>query len=373
MRRSWWRGGMADIRRRVRIRNPRRMTTPPPNSSRFTRRRFLGLSAGAAASLALASCGDDDTEPSAQPETGSTDDGTDTGTDAGAVEGKLRVAAFANNHAAAPLFWPMFAPEGIEVEVTTLSSGTDMNTALQNGELDFAVFGIVNGFVEAEGGFDTRIVSMGARQGAGLIVRRDDPATSVADLAGRRIGFKGPAFQYLALLALLEDAGLDPEADVDLIPVEWNDMPTALASGDVDAFMGTEPNPSRSVASGVGRRLVNPYTTAIGQLNSALWASPKVLEDVDLTKEAVKMHRAACEHLSPGGTNDPDVWRDLVVDQYGFEVPVYEELLTNVGAVWELNDFWIDQAKANGDKMVELGILDDRPDYDTIIDTSFQP
>jgi hypothetical protein len=52
---------------------------------------------------------------------------------------------------------------------------------------------------------------------------------------------------------------------------------------------------------------------------------------------------------------------------------VFRELLTNAGAVWELSDFWIDQAKAAGVKMAELGLLQAEPDYDDLIRTEYMP
>ncbi|CAN5836392.1 aliphatic sulfonate ABC transporter substrate-binding protein [soil metagenome] len=335
------------------------------DSHGLTRRHFLAALGAGAATLGLAGCG------------GGAGDAQDAaGDDGGAgVSGKLiRVAAFTNNHAAGPLYWPQFAPEGLEVEVTTLTSGTDMNRALEADDLDFAIFGIVNGFIESEQGLGSKIVAMGARQGAGLIVPRTSEIADVAGLAGRRIALKGPAFQLLVLYTLLDEAGLDPASDVEIVPVEYNDQPTALERGDVDAFMGSEPNASRSVASGKGRRLVNIYTTPVGELNSTIWASPRMVADEpDLVRAAVAMQRDAANHLTPSGSNDPEVWRDLVVDQFGLEEDVYRELITNCGAVWELSEFWVDQAKAAGAKMAELRLLQAEPDYDDLIRTEFMP
>lgn len=331
------------------------------SSSGLTRRHFLATLAAGATSLALGACDGDDADAG--------------GATGGGVGGKrIRVAAFTNNHAAAPLYWPQFAPEGLDVEVRTLTSGTDMNRALEADDLDFAIFGIVNGFIESEQGLGSKIVAMGARQGAGLVVARASDIEDVAGLAGRRIALKGPAFQLLVLYTLLDEAGLDPGSDVEIVPVEYNDQPGALERGDVDAFMGSEPNASRSVVSGVGRRLVNIYTTPIGELNSTIWASPRmVAEEPDLVRAAVAMQRDAAGHLTPSGSNDPEVWRDLVVDQFGLEEDVYRELITNCGAVWELSDFWLDQARAAGAKMAELGLLEAEPDYDDLIRTEYMP
>jgi len=338
-----------------------------PLPPRYSRRRVLQALGAATGAVALGGCstGGDGGAVAAPTSSGA----------AGAVAGKtVRAATFTNNHAAGPLYWPQFAPAGLDVEVTTLTSGTDMNQALENDELDFALFGIVNGMIESEQGLGSKIVAMAAKQGAGLVVRADSDLAEVADLGGRRIALFGPAFQLLVLYALLEEAGLDPESDVELLPIGYNDQPLALEQGAVDAFMGSEPNASRSIASGVGRSLTNIYTTPIGQLNSTIWASPRmVAEEPDLCRAAVEMQRGAADLLSPSGANDPDVWRDLVVEQFGLEDDVFAQLITNCGAIWELTPFWTDQARAAGAKMADLGLLEAEPDYDDLIRTEYMP
>jgi len=331
----------------------------------FSRRSFLTAVAAGTAATWLGACSTREQAPAVRA--------GDSGA-LNALEGRVvRVATFPTNHVAGALFWPRFAPEGATVEVSTISSGTEMNLALERGDLDFATFGVVNGYAQAAEGLGSAVIGMVARQGAGLMVRSDSRFSSVEDLRGARIGIKDPSFQSLLMFGLLEDAGLNPAGDVTIVPVEWSDMPVALESGDVDAYMGTEPNPSRSVATGVGRRLVNPYTTPVGSLNSALWASKASLEDPELCRAAVELQRGAAEFLSPGGTNDPEVWRDLAVGQFGLEEPVYRELLSNVGSVWKLDDFWLKQARAAGAAMTRLGRLEREPDYDSLLITDYQP
>lgn len=342
---------------------PTRLGTAPPSPAGVphpSRRTALGLLGAAAGTGVLSACAGED-EAGAAPSTAAAGE-------LPAFAGEtVRVATFTNNHAAAPLFWPEYAPEGLTVEVQTLSSGTDMNVALENGDLDFALFGLVNGFIQAESGLGSKIVAMGAEKGAALVVPAGFAGEDVASLAGRRIGWQGPAFQYLLLLELLEDAGLDPDTDVTLVSVDWNDMPVALAGGDVDAYMGTEPNPSLSIADGTGRRLVDPYLTPAGSLNSAVWASPAMLGRPEMLRAASQMQVAAAQHLSPGGENDPQAWRELTVDGFGYDEAVYEALLPNVGAVGVFDDAWRERAFAQAARMVDLGLLSAMPTEDDVL------
>src|SRR5262245_40887250 len=93
----------------------------------------------------------------------------------------IRVGTFRQNHVSAPLYWPKFASEGVKVEVTTFGSGQDMDQQLNAGGLDFAAFSPLIGFLNAEQGSQSRIIGMVARQGAGLIVKKDSPMNTAAD------------------------------------------------------------------------------------------------------------------------------------------------------------------------------------------------
>ena len=86
-------------------------------------------------------------------------------------------------------------------------------------------------------------------------------------------------------------------------------------------------------------RLAEVAETRVGNFNTANWASGKILaERPDVVREVVKMQKAAAEYLSPGGRNDPANWEELLVTQFGYEQPVYEAVLENVGAEWRFDD-----------------------------------
>ncbi len=348
------------------------------DDSPLSRRRFLGLAAAGAGAIALGACGDDEGDAAStgtSPTSTSSGAGTaTTGARTPSFDGvTVTTAVYARNHASSPLFWQRFAPEGLTVEVIPITSGTEANQAMEAGDLDFALMGPYNSLIEAEQGFGSRIVSMLSRQGIGLIAGADAGISSVADLAGKRIAVPPPGVQVLVLTSLLEEVGLTLDRDVTSVPLGYADHAAALERGDVDAYMGTEPPCTTSIVSGAGVRVPGVYDTAIGDFNTALWVRPGLQEDGDLIAAVVAMQRDAAELLTPGGRNDPDVWRQLLVEEFEYEVPVYEEVLANIGAEWRFGDDRKAAMEAAAELMLRSGVLTTEPDLDRLYLLDFLP
>jgi NitT/TauT family transport system substrate-binding protein len=333
------------------------------------RRRFLGLALGSAAGLALAGCGNGSASGAG---------GTSPAASAAASEGlsfdgeTVSMAVYSRNHASSPLFWERFAPEGLSVDVQVFTNPSDMNRALQAGDLGFALMGAYNTLIEAPEGFTSKIIGMVSRRGLALVARADAGVSEVADLAGMRIAVPPPGVQVLVLTQLLAEAGLNLESDLEPVPLGYADHATALESGDVDAFMGTEPIGATSVSTGQAVRVGDVYSTPLGDFNTALWASPAMQERPDLLRAAVAMQRGAAEHLSPGGENDPEVWRQLLVEEFEYTEEVYEEVLPNIGALWRFGDEQRAQFEGAGAAMLESGVLTEEPDYESLYLLDYQ-
>ena len=335
----------------------------------FPRRRFLGLTAAGTAALVLAACGDDD-------ETTSTSDVT-TAT-SGPVKdfgGKtITTAVYAKNHASAPLFWQRFAPPGLTVKPVIVTSAGDVSRALASGELDFGLMGPYNTIIEASTtGMPSRIIGMCARQGIGLIGRKDRGIAAVGDLEGKKVAVPPPGMQTLLLTSALERAGLGLGADVTSVPLGYADHPGALERGDVDAYVGTEPQCTQSVVAGVGVRISGIYDSPAGDFNTAMWASPKNLGDNDLLTAVTRMQRDAAELLTPRGVNDPAEWKDLLVDQFGYTEPVYQAVLENIGAEWRFDDRRRSQVEGAADLMLAQGVIESKPPIDDLLLLDHQP
>ena len=88
--------------------------------------------------------------------------------------------------------------------------------------------------------------------------------------------------------------------------------------------------------------------------------------DPELVTLVTQLQKRAAEHLTPDGENDPEVWRELLVDSFGFDEAVYEEVLGTVGAQWRFDEVRESQFQGVGAALVETGELPAQPDYEAL-------
>lgn len=335
-----------------------------------SRRRFLGLTGGGAAALLVSACasGRNASSPTATTASRSTGAGKDF---AGRT---ITTAVYAKNHASSPLLWQQFAPPGLTVKPVIVTSAGDVSRALANGDLDFGLMGPYNTIIEAATtGMKSRIIGMCSRQGIGLIARSGKGITATADLKGRKVAVPPPGVQTLVITAALDKVGLKLGRDVTAVPLGFADHPGALERGDVDAYVGTEPLCTQSVVTGVGVGINDVYTTPLGDFNTAMWAAPKNLGDGDLLRAVAKMQRDAAELLTPRGVNEAAQWHKLLVDQFGFNEPVFKAVLDNIGAEWRFDDRRRSQFAGAAELMVAQGVIADKPNVDDLLLLDHQP
>ncbi len=337
----------------------------------MTRRRFLGVAAAGAAGVVLAGCGDDGEESSSPTTAAAAGAGTATKDFGGRT---ITTAVYSRNHASSPLYWQQFAPPGLTVEPKIVTSAGDVARGLATGELDYGLQGYFTTLIDASAGnIQAKVIGMCSRQGAGLIARSDAGVRTVADLRGKRVGVPPPGVQTLLLTAGLEKAGLRLDRDVTSVPLGYGEHVAALERGDIDAYAGTEPPCTQSVASGRGIRVPGFYDTPAGDINTFMWAAPKNLNDPDLLRAVAKMQRDAAELLTPGGRNSPTEWRKLLVEQFEYSEEIYRAALDNVGAEWRFDDRRRAQFEGAGDLMVAQGIIPSKPRISDLLLLDYQP
>lgn len=104
-------------------------------------------------------------------------------------------------------------------------------------------------------GVPIKIVYLGHRYGSAVVVRKDGPIHSPAQLRGRTIAIPSRfSDERLIVLRVLKRFGMTP-SDVHLVEMAPPDVAGALAAGAIDAFSMGEPYPSQAEIGGFGRVL----------------------------------------------------------------------------------------------------------------------
>ena len=104
-------------------------------------------------------------------------------------------------------------------------------------------------------GVPIKIVYLGHRYGSAVVVRKDGPVKSFADLKGRVVAIPSRfSDERLIVFKALRDNGMSA-SDVHLVEMAPPDVAGALAAGAVDAFSMGEPYPSQAEMAGFGRVL----------------------------------------------------------------------------------------------------------------------
>lgn len=336
----------------------------PSRSAPLSRRRFLGLGAGVGAAALLTACGNDAGSSAAAPVPGSS------GSSAPALAPyNVKTCVYSKNHASSALYWSMFAPPGITVDVVPVKSATEVQDGLESGQLDFGLLAPYTPVIALSRDpalITSRIIGMISKGGLGLCGRKGVVDT-VSDLRGKKIAVPPPTLQVLILNDVLRRAGLVLGKDVQGVPLGFADHVTAFERGDVDAFMGSEPPVTQAIVEAGGVRLPEASMTPVGDFNTANWASAKVLKErPDVVRAVATMQKDAAEYLSPGGQNDKQRWKNLLVDQFGFSVQTYQEVLNNIGARWKFDETRVAQVQGAATMLVEQGGIPKAPDVEQL-------
>ncbi|WP_329388306.1 NrtA/SsuA/CpmA family ABC transporter substrate-binding protein [Streptomyces sp. NBC_01351] len=157
-----------------------------------------------------------------------------------AAGGRPAVAIAASDHlGGAPVYVAqeraLWSAEGVTAPVTTHPTGRDALNAVLGGQAQLGVVGDLPAVTAALGGRELRIVADLSRfSDWRLLTRTDRRITGFAALKGRKVGVpQGTNVEY-ALSRMLASAQLTA-ADVTVVNLAPNQVPSALARGDVDA------------------------------------------------------------------------------------------------------------------------------------------
>jgi NitT/TauT family transport system substrate-binding protein len=133
------------------------------------------------------------------------------------------------------------APSGTPFEYSKYSGWPEIKESLMAGQIQaaFMLAPLVMDLSTKK--IPVKIVSLGHRSGAVIMVRTDSPYKSFKDLTGKRIAIPSRfAVDFLFLRKMLKAVGMTPK-DIELVEMPPPDMPAALYANAVEAYCTGEP------------------------------------------------------------------------------------------------------------------------------------
>lgn len=177
------------------------------------------------------------------------------------AEDNVKIAAFEGTFVNFPIYvahdLKLFEKHGIRADLV-YGKGIQVANIMVSGATEFGAFAVEHGVTVAAKGQDVKLLVLNQTAPPfGLIVRNDVPTphasepypARLVDFKGRKIGITSVgASTDIAIRFLLGEAGLDPQADVKLIPLgDTVTMVAGLKNGLVDGMIAVEPTQTEAV------------------------------------------------------------------------------------------------------------------------------
>ncbi|HVY17783.1 MAG TPA: NrtA/SsuA/CpmA family ABC transporter substrate-binding protein [Rhodopila sp.] len=278
---------------------------------------------------------------------------------------KIRMGALKLIHSITPWFYERFLPAGYEIEIIPFESPTDGKSAVVTKSVDFGTFGIAAAILGAAAHEPVVVFGSSCNKGMAVVARKDSSIATLKDLKGKRVAIWPGSTQEVFILERLRMEGMTIK-DVESVRVSFSEMPAALQRGDVDAYVGAEPGPGVSLASGVGKIVEYPYSTAMGSLNMILATHRDTIDHKpDLAKVVLDLQRQA----STFAMSHPDEMVAMTVAKLGMKKEAVELSVKNVELNWKMTPEMVKASETYAQHMLTLKQIRALPDFSTLLDT----
>lgn len=159
-------------------------------------------------------------------------------------------------------------------------------------------------------------------KGVSLLVPKDSPAKTIADLKGKKVAFQKASIGHYLAVRAFEDAGLTIN-DFESVFLPPADAVTALTQGKVDAWYIWEPFVTRAEIAGIGRVLTDGEK--LQDVPNYVSTNRKFYEE---NKEAIKVLFEELEKADAWVGANPKQAAELLTDVAKIEVPILEKVHT---------------------------------------------
>lgn len=261
----------------------------------------------------------------------------------------------------------LFEEAGLEVEIINFQAAQERDAAFVAGEIDAFMGDIIaSAALEAgESGVTLATVMLGATSEEGRFGIVGAPGTtyeSLSELAGVKVGTSSATIQEYVLDGLMGEAGVAQgqiaKEEVKKVPVRYD----LLMKGQIKAAM--LPEPFLSLAVKEGAPLLSDDTTGTNLSQTVLGFSDEYLAEAG----GIEAMTALLDVWDEGVTlvnEDPDAWRDLLVEQARVPEPIKDSYEINTYPMHEVPTK--EQVMAVLDWMQRKGLLTEPPTYENLV------
>jgi sulfonate transport system substrate-binding protein len=211
--------------------------------------------------------------------------------------------------------------DGVTVTWTQSAGSNKANEYLRSDAVDFgSTAGAAALLAKANDSPIQTVYVFSKPEWTALVVAKNSPVTSVAELKGKKIAVTKGTDPYFFLLRSLREAGLSA-ADVEIVNLQHADGRVALERGEVDAWAGLDPHMAATELE-QGSKLIyrNPDFNSWGVLN----ARTAFLEAYP---EYTKRVLAAYERARRWILDNPDEAAQILADEAKLSLPVAQKEL----------------------------------------------
>ena len=279
----------------------------------------------------------------------------------------IKVGTLKVIHGIGAYFYEQFAPPGYTVQVIPFETPTDGKNAVVTGSVDFGIFGIAAATLGAAAGEPIVIVAATCNRGMAVVSGAQSSINTIKDLKGKKVAILPGSTQEVVILERLRMEGMSIK-DIQPIRLTFSDMAPALARGDIDAYVGAEPGPGISLATGVGKIVEYPYSTPIGSLNMVFTTRQELIDkNPAMIGLMLETHRKANDFAMANRAK----FVDMTIQKLGQKPESVDKAVSNVELTWKMDAKFLSQAKYYGAEMLDKKQIRALPDYDKFINTKF--
>jgi NitT/TauT family transport system substrate-binding protein len=209
-----------------------------------------------------------------------------------------------------------FKAEGLNVKTVVMPTTNAATQGLLSHTMDFAAENYVGMFQQEEAvpGLNLRIVAdddQATPNLFALMVAKNSPITSMADLKGKKVSFPAKGFNYGAMAT---DIQLQPfhltTAAFTTVPLPFSAAPQAVAAGTIDAAFTTEPFITIMEESSGARELTDLMGGPLAGFPVACWGTTASFVS-KYPKTVAAFQRAMVKAVRLAASNAPLVRQEL--------------------------------------------------------------